>query len=238
MDSTMLLIEAAQNGDKSARTKLVEENSGLVWSVVRRFTNRGYEAEDLFQIGSIGLLKCIDKFDMSFEVKFSTYAVPMIMGEIRRFLRDDGMIKVSRTLKEIAVRAKFVQEELAQKTGKQPTINELAAAMEVSVEDLAVAMESGREVESLYATIHQGDSSPIYLIDKLEQMEGQDGDMVDNIALRQIISQLNPRERQVITMRYFLDKTQAEIAAVIGVSQVQVSRIEKKVLQNMREKFG
>ena len=238
MDRTIELIIIAQQGDSNAKQLIVEENMGLVWSIVKRFTNRGYDAEDLFQIGSIGLLKCIDKFDTSYEVKFSTYAVPMIMGEIKRFLRDDGIIKISRPLKEIGHKAKYMQEQLAHATGRQPTITELAEALQISVEDLVVAMEAGKEVESLYATVHQNEGNAVYLIDKLEQNEGQDNNMVDSIALKQIISQLNPRERQVILMRYFHDKTQTEVAAAIGVSQVQVSRIEKKVLRDMREKFG
>ena len=238
MDRTIELIMIAQKGDSKAKQTIVEENMGLIWSIVKRFTNRGYDAEDLFQIGSIGLLKCIDKFDTAYEVKFSTYAVPMIMGEIKRFLRDDGMIKISRPLKEIALKAKYMQERLAHAEGRQPTLAELAKALEIPIEDLVVAMEAGKEVESLYATVHQNEGSPVYLIDKLEQSEGQDGNMVDNIALKQIISQLSPRERQVILMRYFHDKTQTEVAAAIGVSQVQVSRIEKKVLKDMREKFG
>lgn len=238
MDKTLELIKLAQNGDKNAKQRLVEENTGLIWSIVRRFMNRGYDPEDLFQIGSIGILKCIEKFDMNYEVKFSTYAVPTILGEIKRFLRDDGMIKVSRPLKEIAQKAKYMEEMLAQKTGRQPKITEVAEAIGVQVEDLIVAMEASREIESLYATTTQGEGSPVYLIDKLNQEKDYDDKMVDSIALKQIISQLNPRERQVIMMRYYHDKTQTEVAAAIGVSQVQVSRIEKKVLKDMRDKFG
>ncbi len=238
MDRTLELIQRVQQGDKECKEQLVQENMGLIWSIVRKFTNRGYEADDLFQIGAIGLLKCINKFDLNYDVKFSTYAVPMIMGEIKRFIRDDGMIKVSRPLKEIAVKAKYMQESLQSKNGRTPTVLELAEALEVDVEDLVMAMEAGREVESLYATVHQGDRGPIYLIDKLDQSEGTDGDMVDIIALREIINKLKPKERQIVMLRYFQDKTQTEIAKEIGVSQVQVSRIEKKVLKTIRENFG
>ncbi len=237
MEKTIELIKLSQNGDKSAKQQLIEENLGLVWSVVKRFANKGHEMDDLFQIGSIGLLKCIDKFDFNYDVKFSTYAVPMIMGEIKRFLRDDGLIKVSRSLKEVSTKARYMQNALTQKTGKVPTIDELAAALETDVEDLVMAMESGMEVESLYQTVHQGDGSPIYLIDKLDQCQGEDENMVDTIALKQIINQLNPKERQVIILRYFKDKTQTEVAKEIGVSQVQVSRIEKKVLQTIKDKL-
>jgi RNA polymerase sporulation-specific sigma factor len=238
LDRTLELIVASQNGDKAARDSIVAENTGLIWSVVRRFAGRGYEAEDLFQIGSIGLMKCIDKFDINFGVKFSTYAVPMIMGEIKRFLRDDGMIKVSRPLKEMAMKAKYAQEHLQQTTGKVPTIGEVAAVLNIDVEELAHALDAGCEVESLHAVVHQGDGAPVYLLDKLA-MTGEDyGErMIDKIALREIITQLEPKERQVIVMRYFQDKTQSQIAKAIGVSQVQVSRIEKKVLKTLRAKL-
>jgi RNA polymerase sporulation-specific sigma factor len=238
MDKTLELIQRAQQGDKEATERIVKENSGLVWSVVKRFGGRGYESEDLFQIGSIGLLKCIQKFDMEFDVKFSTYAVPMIMGEIKRFIRDDGIIKVSRPLKEMAVKAKYAQESFVSKNGRQPTINELAAEIGADAEELVMAMESGLEVESLYSTIHQGDGNPIYLIDKLDQNEDAGNNMVDTIAIKEIIGKLKPKERQIILLRYFYDKTQMEIAKEIGVSQVQVSRIERRVLQTIRENLG
>ncbi|MCL2619357.1 MAG: RNA polymerase sporulation sigma factor SigF [Defluviitaleaceae bacterium] len=238
-DRTLELIAASQNGDSLARDTLVTENTGLVWSVVKRFAGRGYELEDLFQIGAIGLMKCIDKFDISFGVKFSTYAVPMIMGEIKRFLRDDGMIKVSRPLKELAIKARYIQESLQQSTGKVPSVAEIAKALEIDVEELAHAMDAASDVESLHAVVHQGDGGPVYLLDKLEVMgEDQSERMIDKIALREIISQLDARERQVIVMRYFQDKTQSQIAQAIGVSQVQVSRIEKRVLKTLRDKLS
>ena len=238
-DRMLGLIQASQAGDMGARDTIVEENTGLVWSVVKKFIGRGYDSEDLFQIGVIGLIKCIDKFDASFDVKFSTYAVPMIMGEIKRFLRDDGMIKVSRPLKEMAMKAKYMQENLQHTTGKPPTMAELAKALDTNVEELAYAMEAGNEVESLYAVVHQGDGSPVYLLDKLDRAHTgrEDWGLVDKIALREIIRNLAPKERQVIVMRYFQDKTQSQVAEAIGVSQVQVSRIEKRVLQNLRTKL-
>jgi len=235
MTDTLKLITLAQQGDETATERIIKENSGLIWSVVKKFAGRGYEADDLYQIGAIGLLKCIRKFDMSYEVKFSTYAVPMIIGEIKRFLRDDGMLKVSRPLKELAGKARYAQEALTNRLGRQPTLNELAAELNANVEDLIVAMEAGLEVESLYTTIHQGEGGPIYLIDKLNKDKGDE--MVDILTLKQIIGNLKPKERQVIWMRYFQDKTQTEVAREIGVSQVQVSRIEKKVLQSLREQM-
>lgn len=238
MDETLELIKQAQSGDASATERLVEENTGLVWSVVRRFLNRGYEAEDLFQIGSIGLLKCIQKFNMDFDVRFSTYAVPMIMGEIKRFIRDDGMIKVSRPIKELALKAKYMQESLTHQNGRPPTVSELAKNLNANVEDLVMAMETNHEIGSLYQTINQGDgSSDTYLIDKLVINDSADSSIVDTIALKQIINNLEPKERQVIIMRYFQDKTQTEVAKAIGVSQVQVSRMEKRVLSYIRESF-
>jgi len=232
---TYSLIKRVREGDAGAREQIVRENVGLVWSVVRRFTNRGYDPEDLFQVGSIGLLKCIDKFDMSYNVKFSTYAIPMIMGEIKRFMRDDGMIKVSRPLKELAARARYMQDTLSKKSGRQPTLSELALSLEVGVDELVLAQEADLSVESLYSTIHEGENGDIYLIDKLDQKEDDTGDIVDIIALRQIIGRLSPKERQVIIMRYFQDKTQAQAALELGVSQVQISRIEKRVIRAMRE---
>ena len=237
-DRTIELIKASQEGDFAARDALVAENTGLVWSIVKKFIGRGYEPDDLFQIGSIGLMKCIDKFDVSFGVKFSTYAVPMIMGEIKRFLRDDGIIKVSRPLKEMAMKAKYMQESMQHATGRPPTMGELATALNTNVEELAYAMDAGHEVESLYTVVYQGDGSPVYLLDKLDRQGDDSGDrMVDKIALREVIRGLAPKERQVIVMRYFQDKTQSQIARMLGVSQVQVSRIEKRVLATLRAKL-
>lgn len=241
MDRTLELIQLMQSSDEKTRSEakeqIVKENTGLVWSVVKRFANRGYEAEDLFQIGSIGLLKCIAKFDLSYKVKFSTYAVPMIIGEIKRFLRDDGMIKVSRPIKETAAKARYMQDAMTKREGRTPTMSELAEAIGVNVEALVVALEASMDVESLYTPVTQPDGSELYLIDKLSENGDEEHSLVDNIALKQLIGKLKPKERQIIMLRYFQDKTQTEIAKEIGVSQVQVSRIEKKVLQSMRDNF-
>ena len=237
MDRTLQLIKKVQEGDKNAKELIISENQGLVWSVVRRFLNRGYEADDLFQIGAIGLLKSVYKFNQDYEVKFSTYAVPMIMGEIKRFLRDDGMIKVSRHLKELSMRAKFLQEKITNDQGAPPTITELAGALEVDLEDLVMALDASREVESLYQTIHKGDREPVFLIDKLSEKNGEHSNLDDNIAIRQVIASLKPKEQQIVYMRYFHDKTQSEIAKEIGVSQVQISRLEKRILKIIKERF-
>jgi len=238
MEITLELINRAQGGDNSAAEQLIKNNSGLIWSVVKKFAKRGYEPDDLYQIGSIGLLKCIRKFDSSYDVKFSTYAIPMIIGEIKRFLRDDGLIKISRPLKELATKARYVQEQLTARLGRQPTISELAHEVGADVEDLVVAMEAGLDVESLHATIYQGDGSPIYLIDKVAQNHDGGDKAITVMALKQLIGRLKPKERQVIILRYFQDKTQMEVAKAIGVSQVQVSRIEKKVLLGLKEALG
>ncbi|HIZ60704.1 MAG TPA: sigma-70 family RNA polymerase sigma factor, partial [Candidatus Dorea faecipullorum] len=171
MDHTIALIQKSHQGDEEAKAQIVEENTGLIWCVVKRFYNRGAEAEDLFQIGSIGLLKAIDKFDLSYDVKFSTYAVPMISGEIKRFLRDDGMIKVSRSLKEMAYKAHCCREKLQGENGDEPSLGEIAKTMQVDKEELVLALEAGAEIESLHKTIYQKDGHEIQLLDKLEEKE-------------------------------------------------------------------
>ena len=238
MDRTIELIKLAKEGDRKAREQVATENLGLVWSVVRRFAGRGHELEDLYQIGCIGLMKCIDKFDPAYDVKFSTYAVPMIMGEIKRFLRDDGMVKVSRSLKETAYKVYSVREQMMNEHGIEPTIEELASSLEIEKEDIVLALEAGSEVESIYKTIYQNDGNSIYLIDKLVSSEDESRQAVDRLALEELLGQLEEKERSIIRMRYFEDKTQTEIAGFLGISQVQVSRIEKKVLTKMREQMN
>ncbi|HIS26919.1 MAG TPA: RNA polymerase sporulation sigma factor SigF [Candidatus Pullilachnospira intestinigallinarum] len=237
MEHTLTLITLAHQGDKAARDTLIEENIGLVWSIVRRFQNRGVETEDLFQIGSIGLIKAVDKFDPSYEVQFSTYAVPMIAGEIRRFLRDDGMLKVSRSLKELAGRIYSTKDALEKKNGREPTLFEVADELGVSQEDLVLAMEAQTQVESLQQVIYQGEGSDISLMDKLEEEENQSEQVVDRLLLEEVLKSLEGRERQLIYMRYFQEKTQAVIARQLGISQVQVSRLEKKILGKLRKKI-
>ena len=237
MEETAVLLTQAQAGDREAREVLVEKNLGLVHHIVKRFAGRGYDPEDLFQIGSIGLMKAIDKFDLSYDVKFSTYAVPMIAGEIKRFLRDDGMIKVSRVLKETAVKAKGVREALNLKLGREPTLNEIAEELGICVEELAAAMESGAEIESLQKTIYQGDGSSIHLMDKLEEKSNPAEDVLNKMLLGRLLKELSPQERKIIIRRYYLEQTQTQIAKELGISQVQVSRMEKKILKSMREKL-
>lgn len=235
MDHTIALIQRSHEGDKAAREQLVEENVGLIWCVVKRFYGRGLENEDLFQIGSIGLLKAIDKFDLSYNVKFSTYAVPMISGEIKRFLRDDGMIKVSRTLKELSYKIFQTREKLLDLLGREPTIEELAEKMQIDKEEIVEALEAGSEVESIYKPIHQKEGNEIRLMDKLEEKEHREEKILDHMLLQQLLGTLEKEERTLIYMRYFQDKTQSQVGKELGISQVQVSRMEKKIMENLRK---
>lgn len=235
MEETSVLIARAQKGDKEAREVLIEKNLGLVHHIVKRFLGRGYEAEDLFQIGSIGLMKAIDKFDLSFDVKFSTYAVPMISGEIKRFLRDDGLIKMSRVLKENGGKIARASEELRHELGRDPSIQEIAGRTQLSPEDIVAALEANTEVESIYQTVYQGDGSEITLADKLCDKEDKAEAVVNHMVLEQALEGLQEKERELIYLRYYQDKTQVEVARRMGISQVQVSRLEKRILLRMRE---
>ena len=235
MDETICLISREHQGDKEARDQLVTENMGLVWSIVRRFLGRGYEGEDLFQIGTIGLLKAIDKFDTSYDVKFSTYAVPMIAGEIKRFLRDDGMIKVSRSVKELATRVRRAREKLTGSMGSEPIIEEIPAAVGASREEVAASMEAGAEVESLYRPV--GDEDGICLMDRLEEEKNGQEDLLNRMVLEKLLGELKEEEREIILRRYYLGQTQTKIAAQLGISQVQVSRLEKRILKQMRQRL-
>ncbi len=235
MEHTQWLIERAHQGDKAAREQLVEENLGLVYTIVKRFAGRGTETEDLFQIGSIGLLKAIDHFDLSFDVKFSTYAVPMIAGEIKRFLRDDGMIKVSRSLKETAHRTSAAREKLEKALGREPTVEELTRETGIPGEDIVMAMEAAADVESLQKPVYQGDGTAIYLEDRIEEKENMNEKILDRMVLREVLDTLEPEEHFLICMRYFSDKTQAQVADMMGRTQVQVSRMEKRILKKMRD---
>ena len=227
-------ISLAKDGDAEAKEYVVNNNIGLVWSIVRKFLNRGTEAEDLFQIGCIGLIKAIDKFDSSFDVKFSTYAVPMIMGEIKRHLRDDGIIKVSRSLKELSAKARATADRLSKELGREPTVNEVSGELQVSAEELVMALDATVAPESINAGIGDDGREKESLLGCQEDMEQK---VVNKIAIKEALSTLSARERQIIVLRYFKDKTQSQIAKQLGISQVQVSRIEKKVLAQMRNKI-
>lgn len=234
MEHTLALIGRAHQGDKQARDTLFEENTGLIYSVAKRYLGRGVEMEDLFQIGSIGLLKAVDKFDLNYDVKFSTYAVPMIAGEIKRFLRDDGIVKVSRSLKENHYKIFQAQEQMERRLGREPTLEEISAELKLSVEEVVMTMESRVEVESLSKTIYQGEGTEISLMDRLPEKEDRQEALLNRIFLEEILGTLEARERQLIFLRYFKDMTQSEVAAQMGVSQVQVSRMEKRILTRLR----
>ncbi len=236
MDCVEELIRRSQEGDKAAREILVEENLGLVHHVVKRFLGRGVEAEDLFQIGAIGLVKAVDRFDISFGVRFSTYAVPMIAGEIKRFLRDDSMIKVSRSLKELAFRAARLREQLLIERGEEPRLEELAEKLCVEPEELVQAMDSSAEVESLQKIVYQGDGEGLSLMDKVDHGKDEQEILLRQLLLEQLLDSLEPQERRLIVLRFFGDETQTQVAQKLGLSQVQVSRMEKKILLALRKR--
>jgi RNA polymerase sporulation-specific sigma factor len=236
-DKNPKLLALAKNGDSDAMNELIEMNLPLVSSISKKFLNRGYDYEDIFQIGSIGLVKAINNFDLGYNVKFSTYAVPMIIGEIKRFLRDDGMIKVSRNVKSLARKVHFYKELLTKKLKRSPTIEELADYANVNKEEILFAIESSNSLQYLYDTIHQDDGAPVLLIDKLSETSVDDENIIERIALKEALRGLDNKARQIIMLRYFKDKTQVEVAKMLGISQVQVSRIEKKVLLEMRKKL-
>jgi RNA polymerase sporulation-specific sigma factor len=234
-DQVKELIAKSQNGDTTARELLVNSNIRLVWSVVQRFINRGYEADDLFQIGCIGLLKAVDKFDLNYDVKFSTYAVPMIIGEIQRFLRDDGTVKVSRSLKETANKVRRAKDELYKHFGRSPTISEVAEAVGITPEEVVFAQEASRAPTSIHETVFENDGDPITLIDQIAD-EGVNK-WFEKIALKDAISRLTEREQLIVYLRYYKDQTQSEVAERLGISQVQVSRLEKRILQTIKDQI-
>lgn len=236
MDQTRELLRRAKEGNKEAKDRLVTENTGLVWNVIRGFHGRGYEMEDLFQIGCIGLMKSIERFDLSYDVKFSTYAVPLITGEIKRFFRDDGMIKVSRRWKEEGYKLYRLQEKLSQELGREPTMEELSVRSGLPVEEILMALEANGEVDSLNKAL-QTDGKEVTLMEKIPEGNDMEEKLTNQLALQQAMEDLTEREKKLINMRYFQNKTQTEIAKVLGVSQVQVSRLEKKTLKKMRECF-
>lgn len=237
MDKMRKLLRLTKEGNEEAREKLILDNVGLIWSVVKRYNNRGYEQQDLFQIGSIGLMKAVDKFDLSYDVRFSTYAVPMIAGEIRRFLRDDGMIKVSRALKENAYKIMKAREQFCQQYQREATIDEISRITHIEREEIITSMEANNEVESLHQPAYQKDGSEILLMEKLSQKENEMEKVIDHVILTEAIKQLEKQEREMIQYRYYEGKTQQEIAKLFHISQVQVSRMEKKILRKLRQQM-
>jgi len=231
---TMELLKKAKQGDSEAREKLINCNLKLIFNLIQRFVHRGYELEDLFQIGTIGLIKAIDKFDFSYGVKFSNYAVPMIIGEIRRFLRDDHPIKVPRSYKELVYRINRSREKLSTSLKREPTINEIASDLNVSSEDIIMALEAIQSPSSIHDTLYQDDSDPIYVIDQLPLEKDSNPQWFEKIALKEVLAKLPEREKNVLMMRFYEDKTQSEIAKSMNLSQVQISRIERAALHRLR----
>ena len=229
-------IKLAQAGNEEAMELLIKNNSGLIWNIVRRFIGRGYETDDLYQIGCIGLIKAIKRFDVNLDVQLSTYAVPYIMGEIKRFLRDDGMLKVSRQTKELAIKIKQIQNEYMNKKGEEISITKISEILKVSKEEIAAAIESNNVVDSIYAAEGQDDDERM-LIEKITDEKDEYNHLVDKITLDELINNLDEREKKVVILRFYKEQTQAQVGKILGITQVQVSRIEKKVLEKMRLKL-
>lgn len=237
-ENTIQDIIDAQNGNQEIMAKLIEENNGLIWSIVKRFQGRGYELEDLYQIGSIGFIKSIKRFDVSYEVKLSTYAVPYILGEIKRFIRDDGSIKVSRSIKELAIKIKDVEERHLREKGEEITVLQIAKELKVSKEEVAIALDSLRPTVSIYEDNYNNEEGGITFLDTLSTNVDEAENLSNKLAIKQLIGSLEERERQLILLRYYKNKTQLEVAKILGISQVQVSRIEKRILNSMKKKIA
>ena len=231
-------IKKAQNGDKDSMAKLVEENQGLVWNIARRFLGRGYDKEDIYQIGCMGFIKAIRRFDANFEVQLSTYAVPYILGEIKKFLRDDGPVKVSRSLKELNVKINELQKEYINE-GKELTIIDISKILKVPKEDIVLAIESAQTTESIENAKYSNSQSnkDLNLIDTLSTNKDEANIITNKITVQRLIEKLGEREKKIILLRFFKDKTQSEVAKILGISQVQVSRIEKRILEGMRNEL-
>ena len=234
-DEKIALFEKIKQGDKEARETFIGGNLRLILSVIQRFNNRGENMDDLFQIGCIGLIKAIDNFDTSHNVKFSTYAVPMIIGEIRRYLRDNNQIRVSRSLRDIAYKALKAKEEFISQNSKEPTIDELAKMLELSKEEVVFALESIQDPISLHEPAYNDGTDTIFVMDQVKDTKNTDEQWLENIALSEAMKRLSDREKHIISLRFFSGRTQMEVAEEIGISQAQVSRLEKGALERMRK---
>ena len=232
-------IKKAQNGDDVALENLIKDNNGLIWSIVKRFYGRGYEPEDLYQIASLGFIKSIKRFDSDFDVKLSTYAVPYMIGEIKRYIRDDGPVKVSRSIKDLGIKIRELQKEAMKKRGEEIKIKEIAKELKVGVEDIILAMEASNSVESIENSKHinNKEGKSVSLLDTLSADKNEEEMITNKLAIGQLIKDLKERDKKLILLRYYKEKTQAQVADILGISQVQVSRIEKKILENTRNKM-
>ena len=239
-ENDMKIIERAQTGSKDDMTKLVEDNNGLIWSIVRRFNGRGYDIEDLYQIGSIGFIKAIQRFDTSFEVRLSTYAVPYILGEIKRYIRDDGLIKVSRSIKELNIKILELQKEYYNKYGKEIELEEIAKKLKTSKEEIAMALDSSKPIDSIEDAQYKDNKTnkTISLIEQISTGKDEQTEIVNRIVVKNLINELNKKEKEIIMLRYYKQKTQTQVSKILGITQVQVSRIERKILNNMKNKLN
>jgi len=235
-DETLELIKKAQMGDENAKEILVKENSPLIKSVIRWFRDKGVEYDDLYQLGCMGFLKAINNFDVSFNVKFSTYVVPMVVGEIKRFMRDDGAIKVSRAIKGLNIKINKFSEQFLMEHGKSPSITDISKQFKIEENEVVMIMDSAKMPMSLYAPLDDADEDGLTVIDRFDGQYNED--FVENFALKDLIDKLEERDKKIILLRYFYDKTQSEIAERLGVSQVQVSRLENKILENLKKKLN
>ena len=238
-DNDIKTIERAQNGNKDDMTKLIEDNNGLIWSIVRRFSGRGYEIEDLYLIGSIGLIKAIQRFDTSFEVKLSTYAVPYILGEIKRYIRDDGPIKVSRSIKELNIKIIEIQKEYYNKYGKEISLEEISKILKTPKEEITMALDSARPVDSIENAQYRDNKTDktVSILEKISTGKDEETEITNKITIKNMINELDEKEKEIIMLRYYKQKTQMQVSKILGITQVQVSRIERKVLNNMKRKL-
>jgi RNA polymerase sporulation-specific sigma factor len=229
------MLKEAKGGSSIALGKIIELNNGLIWSIVKRFVGRGYDLEDLYQIGCIGMIKCVRKFDFNYNVKFSTYAVPYILGEIKKFLRDDGIIKVSRNIKDLAMKIKEIEKDVALNSGNILTIKELSELLDVSEDEICIAMDSSKKVRSINEDLYNDGNGE--QIERIESDIDEQGKIIDKIAIKSMIEKLNKRDKKIILLRFYNEKTQMQVAKILGISQVQVSRIEKRILKDFRKKL-
>lgn len=238
-DNVMKIIENAQGGSKDDMTRLIEENNGLIWSIVRRFNGRGYDIEDLYQIGCIGFIKAIQRFDTSFEVRLSTYAVPYILGEIKRYIRDDGPIKVSRSIKELNIKILELQKEYFRKYGRDIKLEEISKELRISKEEITMALDSSKPVDSIENAKYTDNKTDktVSILDQISTGKDEQTEIANRITIKNLISELNDNEKEIILLRYYKQKTQMQVSRILGITQVQVSRIERKVLEKMRRKL-
>ncbi len=238
-DNDMKTIQNAQNGDKDEMAKLVENNTGLIWSIVKRFNGRGYDVEDLYQIGCIGFIKAIRRFDTSFEVRLSTYAVPYILGEIKRHIRDDGPIKISRSIKELNIKIIELQKEYTNKYGRDITLEEISKELRITKEEITMALDSTRPVDSFESAKYRDNKTDktISILERLSTGKDEQTEIANRLTIKNLINELDEKEKEIIMLRYYKQKTQTQVSKILGITQVQVSRIERRILNNMKGKL-